>query len=145
MVARSYTFGTGTQLDKLFLTQLQIVLDELSTAIDTNTTSITALKDGFEPGLIKQPQNQDYRIVERFPFAATIERFTVKLASGTCTVALKIDGVTVGNCSLNATSSQSTTTTVAPKTVSIASVISLTISSNSNAVDLSWQFDWTRT
>jgi len=154
-MALSYTFGEGTQLDKLFLTQLQIDLAELEALIATNTADIATntaaiaalqvLKNAFEAGLVKQPQNQDYRVVERFPFAATIERFTVKTASGTCTTTLKINGVTVGNCSMGASSTQATTTTAAPKTLAVADVVVLTVSANSNAVDLSWQFDYTRT
>lgn len=148
-----YSFGEGTQLDKLFLTQLQIDLAALDASITANSAAITALQTAvatiktglFESGLIKQPQNQDYRIVERFPFAGTIDRFTVKLASGTCTVNLTINGVVVGNCSIPVTSTQATTVTAAPKTLAVADVIALTISANSNAVDLSWQFDYSRT
>lgn len=101
----------------------------------------------FVSGIIKAPANQDYRIVEYIPYGLTVTRFTVKTASGTCTAALKVNSTTVTGGSLSASSTQSTAAISTGNTAVASDAMVLTVSANSNAVDLSFtaQFTWTLT
>lgn len=98
----------------------------------------------FVSGIVVNPANQDYRIVERLPYAATVDRFTVKTSTGTLTATLKINGTTVGNCAMGATSTQATTTAVAPNTAVAADVLVITISAVSAPANFSFTVDYTR-
>jgi hypothetical protein len=99
----------------------------------------------FISGIIKTPANQDYRIVERLPYAVTFQRMTAKCASGSCTVTVKVNSTTIGNFSQAVGTGVVTTTSVAPNTAATADVIVVTISAAASPVDLSLTLEFTRT
>jgi hypothetical protein len=158
-VSLTYTFGDATQLDKLFTTQLQADLDQIVADLNASDASIatlqgqvttlqgqvTTLQGSFVSDLIKQPQNQDYRIIEAIPFGCTLTKFYAKTASGTCTAALKINTTAVTSGSINATSAQGNVTPSAANVMVANDTLVITVSANSNAVDLSYSVYYTRT
>jgi len=95
-------------------------------------------------GNIKTPVNQDFRLVERVPFAGTVTRGTVKLASGTCTATFKINTTGIGSLALSATSSVVTATSGSSNTFVATDLIQVTISSVASPIDLSWTLEYTR-
>jgi len=156
MVTLTYEFGTGTQLDKPFLTQLQIDLDELATAVTANeaaiaslvssfTAAVNSLSINFITDIIKQPQNQNYRIVTQLPYGVTLNLLAAQTASGTCTMVMTINGTPVTGGTINANSSLQVATMTAANVCTGGEQLIMVVSSVSNAVDLSWTMTFTRT
>ena len=155
----TYKFGDATNLDKLFTSQLEIDLEQISTQLNSDITDIAALQadvttlqsdvaaleQDFISGIIASPTNKDYRIIEKLPFGVTLTAFTAKTLSGTITATLKINTTAVTNGAINVTSSQASTTPSAANVASAGDVIVITGSSNSSAVDLSFTLVFTRT
>ena len=110
-----------------------------------NLAAATTTQTDFISGIIKTPANQDYRIIERLPYAATFTRLTAKCASGSVTMTVKINSTTIGNFSQPVGTSQITTSGAAPNTAALADVIVVTISAVASAVDLSFTLELTRT
>ena len=92
----------------------------------------------FISGLIKSPTNQDYRIVERLPYASTISFFTAKTSTGTITATLKIDSTSITGGALNASSTQTSVTPSALNTAALGSALVLTGSAATTPSDLSF-------
>jgi hypothetical protein len=68
------------------------------------------------------------------------------MASGTCTLNIKIDGVSVTSLNaLSATSTEASTSATGANTFSAGDTIELTVSSISSAVDLSFTVQMTET
>lgn len=117
-------------------------------SISTSRTNLGAAgtsQTDFISGTIKTPANQDYRIIERIPWGATLTAFAAKTASGTLTAALKINTTAVTNGSINVTSTQATSSPSAANVLSANDVLVLTVSSISSPVDLSFAVAFTRT
>lgn len=97
-------------------------------------------------GHIVTPVNKTFTLVLDAKYARTIDALTVKTASGTCTVNLKIDGVDVTSLSAVAvTSSESTTAASGANSVAAGATVTLTISSVASAADLVFSIKTTRT
>lgn len=83
-------------------------------------------------------ENTTYPLRCKQTVAATISALSLKLESGTCTAALKINGVAVTGCSAIAvTTARSTSSATAANTLVSGDVISITISSAVGASGLS--------
>ena len=103
----------------------------------------------FVSGLILSPTNQDYRLIERLPFAITVTSFSGKTSTGTITAALSIGttggvGTAITGGSLNASSTQTTVTPTALNTAAIASALVLTGSVATSPQNLSFIVVYTR-
>lgn len=99
----------------------------------------------FEPmylqytGMIADPVNRDYTLDQSAGFRYAIESMAVVTSAGTCTVALKIDGVAVTNISAVAvTTTEVTVTATGANIVSVGNTLVLTSSSVSAADNLAY-------
>lgn len=89
--------------------------------------------------LIEAPTAKSYTICQSATTAGTIQNLIAKLASGTCTLAVKINGVDVtGLAAVAVTSSESTTAATAANTVAVGDTITVVASSISSPADLSF-------
>ena len=122
-----------------------VAIQQLYTSVADAASAADALKTDFISGIIRPPANQDYRIVERLPYAVTFTRLTAKCASGSLTMTVKVNATTIGNFSQAVGAGQVTTTSAAPNTAVLADVIVVTISAVAGAVDLSFTLEFTRT
>lgn len=95
-------------------------------------------------GIIALPTDKDYKIVPKVPFGCTFNKITTQLASGTCTVALKIGSTAVTGGQISSTSSVQSSTCTANNVAAEDDAIVLTISSASAPVDLSFTVKYTR-
>jgi hypothetical protein len=124
-------------------------LDDLSRDFDGLTPgSIGAAGTSqvdFISGIIKTPANQDYRIVEKLPYAVTITELTAKTSSGTITATFKIDTTAITTGAISVTSTQSSVTPTALNVAAAASALVMTLSANSSAANLSFVVKFTRT
>ena len=78
-------------------------------------------------------------------YAFTINELRIKTASGTCTVAVKIDGTDVTGISAVAVSStEATGTATAANSVSVGQTVTLVISSSSSVANLVGSLKFTR-
>lgn len=87
--------------------------------------------------LIEVASNKDYPLVLSASERLVVDNLVIKTTSGSCTVALKIDGVAVtGLSAVSVTSTESTTHATAACVLSPGETLTLTVSSNSAAVNL---------
>lgn len=118
-----------------------------STAAGARTNLGAAATEGqteYLTGLIKTGANQDYRIIEAIPYAATITKIYGKTASGTITLTFKINTTAITTGVVSATSTQSNVTPSAAKVMAANDALVITASSNSSAVDISFTVQYTR-
>lgn len=99
----------------------------------------------FEPmflqytGMIADPVNRDYTLDQSAGFRYVIESLTIITSAGTCTAALKIDGVSVTSISAVAvTSAESVATATGANTVNVGNTLVLTVSSVTAADNLAY-------
>ena len=95
-------------------------------------------------GFIKAPANQTYRIVEDVPFGCTLTEFTAKLAAGTLTAQLTINGTNVTNGSINGTTTQGSASPTAANVAAANGRIELVVTSISAPADLSFTVKYAR-
>ena len=97
-------------------------------------------------GLIETPTAKTYTIVIKSNFSFTLNDITVKLASGTCTMAVKIDGVDVTSLSaISVTNGEQTVTASGANAAAAGTDLTLVLSAISSPVDLSFNIKTTRT
>src|SRR5262245_34792595 len=99
----------------------------------------------FIAGIIKAPQNQSYRIIERIPYGATLTKLYAKTASGSVTIALMINATGVTGGAFSVTSTQGSATPTALNVMANGDALVLTCGSVASAVDLSFVVHFTRT
>lgn len=99
----------------------------------------------FEPiflqftGMIADPVNRDYTLDQYASFRYVVESMAAVTSAGTCTVALKIDGVAVTSISAVAvTTTETVVTATGANTVAIGNTLVLTASSVSAADNLAY-------
>lgn len=92
-------------------------------------------------GLIQSPSNKTYTICLKLPFPGLITFLAVQTVSGSCTVDLNVNGASIQQLAAG-TGYNSATPSVA---VNLNDKITLTVSANSSAVDLSFEFQMART
>jgi len=95
------------------------------------------------PGLIKgNVTDGTYTIVLKLRRNVTVNSFVGQLATGTCTIAVTIDGVNVGTLSgISQTTAESSTTATSPNSAVIGQALAIVISSAAGATDLSFQIE----
>jgi hypothetical protein len=111
----------------------------------TNLGAAGTAQTDFISGIIKSGGNQDFRIIERFPYAATITKLYAKTASGTITLTPKLNSTAITSGAINVTSSQGSSTPSAANVASAGDALVFTMSSNSSAVDISFVVELSRT
>jgi hypothetical protein len=123
----------------------------LSPYITSNSASVALAtkaalsQTDFISGIIASPANQDYRIVEKLPYAIVITEVATKSSSGVCTVTGKINSTALGGTPNSVTSTQSSQAHSSSNTAASGDVVVLTVSSASACVDLSFAVKFTRT
>jgi len=129
--------------------EVRTFLDDVSRQVDGITTATISAagltQTDFLSGGIKTPLAQDYRVVEKMPFAATLTGFTAKTSSGTLTATLKINTTAVTSGAINVTSTQGSVTPTAANVMAADDALVITLSSVSSAVDLSFTVKYTKT
>ena len=97
-------------------------------------------------GHIETVADKDYILSQNAEYAYDIDSLVIDLLSGTCTVAVKIDGAAVGGLAAVAvTSTESTTAATAPFSVPAGARVTLVVSSNAAGLDLAFSIHRTRT
>ncbi len=97
-------------------------------------------------GFIEAATAKTYTLDLACAFACTINSLNIKTVSGTCTVAIKINGVDVTSLSAVSVSSVlSTTSATGANTVAIGNAITLVVSSISAPVDTAFTLKITKT
>jgi hypothetical protein len=95
-------------------------------------------------GLIESPENVDYVVMLKAPFAMTITETTTKSASGTCTMTFKINSTALGGTANSVSSSEQSQAHASANSVAAGDDIVITVSSNSNCVRASFTIAYTR-
>jgi len=147
----TYTFGTGTPANQQTIVQIGNALDDLASSIaiaNLIAEGVTAgaaglLQTDFISGGIVNPANQDYRIIEKIPYGATLTEFTGKTSTGTLTATLKIGTTAVTNGALSVTSAQSTTVPSAANVMVAGNVLVITISAVSSPANFTFTVKYT--
>lgn len=117
-------------------------LDGVTSSIQTQ---LDALKVSSYSGMIESPTDKSFTLDLYAASAATINSLKVITVSGTCTVAVKINGTSVtGISAVSASSTIATGTASAANTVAVGDKITLVVSSNSSAADLQFTVKYTR-
>lgn len=96
-------------------------------------------------GTIKVPANQSYRVIEKIPYGAVLVSFAGKMSAGTLTATLKINTTAVTDGVLSATTTQSSVSPSAAKTLVANNLLDMVVSSVSGASDFSFTISYTRT
>jgi len=104
--------------------------------------SITST-DGIS-GLILAPANGDYMLVVKAPFGGTITETTTRSVSGTCTATFKINTTALGGTANSVSSSEQSQAQASSNVFAAGDDIVVTISSNSNCVNMSFTIKYTR-
>ncbi len=96
-------------------------------------------------GMIETPTDKSYTLDLYAAFAGTINSLKVITVSGTCTVAIKINGTSVtGISAVSASSTIATGTASTANTFEIGDKVTLVISSNSSSADLQFTLKYSR-
>lgn len=98
----------------------------------------TAMVDQIQ-GMMESPSNKTYTLDQHASFAYTITNLDIKTVSGTCTVAININGTPVtGLSSLSVSSVEQNATATAANTVAAGAIVTLAVSSASSPADMSF-------
>lgn len=116
-----------------------------ASAARSNLGAAGVTQTDFISGIIKSAANQDYRIVEKIPYGATLTAFTGKTASGTLTATLKINTTAVTTGAINVTSTQGSVSPSAANVLVAGDALVITVSAISSPVDFSFTVAFTRT
>ena len=147
--------ASGVPFDPDMPAPIRRFLDGLKRGLDAVTGNVGALtpatigaagttQTDFISGFIKSPLNQDYRIVEKIPYAATITELTAKTSTGTITATFKINSTAITTGAISVTSSQASVTPSALNVTAAGDTLVLTLSANSSAANLSFTVRFTR-
>lgn len=109
----------------------------LAAAAKAQTEFITAIQPSF-------PASNVSRIIEKIPHGATLVSFTAKCDSGTAVATLKINNTAVTGGALNVSSAQASTSLTAANVMVAGDALSITWSSLSSTVNLTWTVEYTR-
>jgi hypothetical protein len=136
--------GTGrmNQWWRAFFKAFAPLLEDVANSIAAIAGEVAALQlEDNWTDFIVEVENGDIVVQQDANFAGTINRVVTQSASGTCTVTVKINGVSIG-----ATNSVSSTEDIEAHDddFAVGDVISYTISSNSSCLGARIQIDYTR-
>lgn len=154
------SFGTATNVSTITVNGKGLITAASNTAIQITESQVTNLTSDLAaklsstgtglvealPGMIETPTNKTYILDQSAAYGYTINTLIIATVSGTITAAVKINGTNVTSISAVSVSSTPTTATASgANTVSAGDKITLVLSSNSTAVDLSFTLKVTRT
>lgn len=108
----------------LVLNQLLYIAQEASETQDVQRTFTMG-------GMIQGYRNQDYVLEQKASFPFDVTSFTTQLSSGTATVLLAIDGVTITGSSHGASSVEATRTGMTTNRVLTGQTLKITVSASS--------------
>jgi hypothetical protein len=127
------------------VTGLQGATGDQGTQGTQGVTGLSGVTVDSINGFIEAAKDKTYILDQYAPTAYTINSLVIKTVSGTCTAAIKIDGTSVTSISaVSVTSSESTANATGANAVSAGNTVTLVISSNSAAADLSFTLRITR-
>lgn len=111
----------------------------------TLTTIKTFLQNDYISGMIEAPQNKTYTLDPASIETRVLNSLKIYTTSGTCTVDIKINGVSVtGLSSLAVSSTPQEAVATALNNVAPGDVITLVVSSSSGAIDMVFRLKYTR-
>lgn len=116
----------------------------LDEAVASSEASAAALSEFGWPIFIEYPDDKDYPIVN-IPVGFTINDVTTKSTAGTCAVTIKINGVALGGSANSVTTSESTEAHSSDNVVDFGDDLTVTVSSNFGAENVSVMLNCTRT
>lgn len=123
-----------------FLRRLSVILKD---EIILSSPSLAGLENSWH---IETPTAKTYTIVEYSKYQNTLNKITHKTSSGGCTIAVKINGVTVtGTGDSTPSTSQSTLTFTAANVCPVGGRITIVVSGLSSPADLCFTLDRTVT
>jgi hypothetical protein len=153
-----YTAGNWQliQVDKLTgskFNQTAVANGNYLSTVTTNST-LTGSGTASDPlgtvivlsinNMIESPSNKTYILEQYAKVAKTINDLTIINVSGTCTVAIKINGTDVTSLSsVSVSSVETTATATGANTVAVGDTVSLVVSSNSASVDMAFSLQYT--
>lgn len=142
-----YTSGSDTYAVATLTSFARTILDDANAGAVRTTISALAATDTITDaisGLIEVPDDQDYRLVVKAPFAGTITETVTRSASGTATATFKVNTTALGGTANSVSSTEDAQAHGSSNTFVAGDDIVLTVSSNSSCVDLSFTIKFTR-
>lgn len=137
--------GQNSRVFNVENTSIQLIKKGTRWNIVGTELATTAIPESMD-GQIDSPSNKTYTLIASARYGFTIENLTVFTTSGTCTVAVQINGVNVGALSgINVTSSSQTVNSTTAKTVTTGQRVTFVVSSNSSASELVFSLGTQRT
>jgi hypothetical protein len=118
------------------------VMKQIETAANAATAALAALQTPAveqaygEMISIEFADNKAYTFI-KWPFAWTIDSVTTKCTTGTCTVTVSIDGVSLGGAANSVSTSEVTQAHTTANAVAVGQDIAITISANAAAEGVS--------
>lgn len=106
-------------------------------------TSSSKITD-FISGLIESPSNGDYVVLRNAPFAGTITSITTKSSDGTCTLTGYINSTALGGSANSVSDSEQEKVHSSNNTFAAGDDIKITVSSNSDCVNIEFTIKFTR-
>ncbi len=94
-------------------------------------------RDGFT-GIIEEPDDKDYNLVLRAPYAGEISKVTTQSSSGTCTLTIEINGTPLGGTANSVSTTETDQDHTTANTFVEGDTITWAVSSNSNCDDLAY-------
>lgn len=126
--------GTPTTEAHRFLMGMQAAVEDAQRVADT---AAGTTQSSFMTFLIEIADNKDYRVLVNAPFGFSITSVTTRSATGTCTLATKINATALGGTANSVSTSEQTQAHTTANTVAAGDDVVLTVSSNSGAEDVS--------
>lgn len=113
---------------------------------DANTASLAAaIATDYLSGMIESPQNKTYTLIPGVVSNLTVNTLEIYTVSGTCTAALKINGVSItGLSAVAVTSTPQEPVATALNAAAPGDILTLVITSNATSVDLVFRVKYTR-
>lgn len=106
---------------------------------------LTALRVGELSGHLEAPTDKTFTLDKKAAYAYTINTLDIATASGTATVAVKINGTSVtGISAVSVSSVDATGTATAANSVAAGDKVTLVVSSGSSPVDMAFTLKYTR-
>lgn len=130
----------------------RIAGEELSGTIDTHSEEIAQIFEEIDQiqvesytGHIEAASNKTYILDFKAAFAGTIQSLRIGTVSGTCTVAVRINGIPVtGISAIAVSSSPATALATALNSFVEGQQIILVVTANSSATDMAFTLKYTR-
>lgn len=140
--------NSSTDLDTSWKTVVPLGGDAGAVLAKSSGSDLDAAWEPLKAGVsvfADAPEDQEYTLVYKAPYAFTINSLDTALESGTCTLQVLVNGVAVGNMNAIAvTAANSHVNAAVPNVVNEGDTLSIVVSSTSSAVGLSLSLSATR-